>query len=478
MRPSILAVCGLIILANQPVLAQTLEQPSSGSEGVPGAATPDPRGPKQATIGTARIRHAMRDQVNAGLVSIVSGSMDATDVEEATDLAVGLDGIRDHLRIVPVIGKGASQNVTDIVFARGIDIGIIQLDVLAALKRDPPFPGIENYLRYITKLYDEEVHILARKDIASSEALASRKVNFGMPNSGTQMTANVIFQKLGVSVEATSFPQSIALEKLRLGEISALVYVVGKPARLFQNIRPDENLHFLPITLTNDLSESYAQADLRAEDYPDLIAADGPISTLAIGSVLAVYNWPSGMERHRKVAQFVRAFFEQLHELQVPPHHPKWREVDVAASVPGWTRFAAAQDWIGKTGLDIDDRPRDARLHEAVPHAEAKALSPQDRTALFSEFADYQKRQPHASSAGLRDPQQREALFTEFIDYQRQTHNLSGVEWLDPPHREALFTEFVSYRKRQVHTVSSSTGLLDPQQREVLFTEFVGKPKR
>jgi uncharacterized protein len=119
----------------------------------------------------------MREKVNTGLVGIVSGGMDATGLGEATDLAVSLDGIRDHLRILPVVGKGGFQNVTDIVFARGIDVGIIQSDVLATLKRDPPFPGIENFLQYITKLYDEEVHILAGKDIVSIEDLASKKVN-------------------------------------------------------------------------------------------------------------------------------------------------------------------------------------------------------------------------------------------------------------------------------------------------------------
>jgi len=70
---------------------------------------------------------------------------------ETTDLAASLDGARDHLRILPIAGKGAFQNATDFVFARGVDVGIIQSDVLAALKRQPPFPRVENYLRYITK---------------------------------------------------------------------------------------------------------------------------------------------------------------------------------------------------------------------------------------------------------------------------------------------------------------------------------------
>jgi len=64
------------------------------------------------------------------------------------------------------------------------------------------------------------------------------------------------------------------------------------------------------------------------------------------------------------MAQFVRTFFDRLHDFQVPPHHPKWREIDVTTSVPGWRRFAAAQEWIRKAGLDSDDLPRKARLDE------------------------------------------------------------------------------------------------------------------
>jgi len=140
--------------------------------------------------------------------------MDGSGLAEATELAASLDGVRDHLRILPIAGKGALQNVTDIVFARGIDIGIIQSDVLAALKRNPPFPNVENFLQYITRLYDEEVHILAAKGVNSTEDLASKKVNFGLSGSGTDMTASVIFERLGIHPDVTNFSQAVALEKL------------------------------------------------------------------------------------------------------------------------------------------------------------------------------------------------------------------------------------------------------------------------
>jgi TRAP-type uncharacterized transport system substrate-binding protein len=405
--------------------------------------------------------------------------MDGTDLGEATDLAASLDGSHDHLRVLPVAGKGAFQNVTDIVFARGIDIGIIQSDVLAALKRNPPFPHLENSLQYITKLYDAEVHILAGKDVNSVEDLASKKVNFGMRDSGTDMTANIIFGRLGVIVDETSFSQPVALEKLRRGEISAMVYVVGKPARLFQEIRPDESLHFVPVTTTTDLGGSYTPATLRPEDYPELIEAGRPIATLAVGSVLAAYNWPAGTERYRKVANFVRVFFDRLHDLQAPPHHPKWRDINLVAEVPGWTRFAPAEQWIRKAGLDYGAPPRRADLDEVITQRRAAALSPQERDVIFTEFSDYQRRQHHVTgSAGLQDPRQRDALFREFVDYQeRQTREANSAGSLDPRQRDALFREFLDYQKGQTHEANSA-GSLDLRQRDSLFAEFVDYSKR
>jgi TRAP-type uncharacterized transport system substrate-binding protein len=441
MRRSFLAVCSAVVLASYPVLAQEIPKPrSSGPDADPRPARSYPRVPPRAAMDATQVRRAMRETINGGLVGIISGSMDATDLGKATDLAIGLGTEGGRLRPLLIIGRGALLNVTDIVFARGVDIGIVQSDVLAALKRDPPFPGIENYLQYISKLYDEEVHILAGKEINSIEDLASKKVNFGMPDSGTHMTADVIFERLGISVETTSFPQPVALEKLRRGEISALVCVVSKPDRWFKNIKSEENLHFLSIP-ANKLLERYKPASLQTDDYPDLIDPDQPVPTVAVGNVLAVYNWPAGTERYRKVARFVRAFFDRLHDLQSPPYHPKWREIDVAVPVPGWTRFAAAQEWIRKVGLDTDGPTRNARVDDSDARRGTAALDPQERNALFAEFVDYQKGRTHAtSSAGVFDPRQRDALFAEFVAYRkRQTHATNSTGVLDPRQRVALF---------------------------------------
>ena len=214
-----------------------------------------------------RERRALRDKLNSGLVGIVFGGMDDADFSEAVDLGAVIGS--PDVKILSVAGNGAKETVTDLLFARGIDVGIVQTDVLAALKQKPPFPDMEKFLQYITKLYDQEIHILARNDIHSVNALRDARVNFGTYESGTYTSASTIFQTLGISVQSTMYPQPLALEKLRRGEIAAMVYAAGKPARLFQTIRPEEPLHFLSLPATDALRDFYKQTELNARDYPD-----------------------------------------------------------------------------------------------------------------------------------------------------------------------------------------------------------------
>ena len=171
----------------------------------------------------------MRDEINSGLVGIVSEGTDYT-----VDLALALGGKQRHLRLMPIAGAGALQNADDVMFARGVDFAIVQSDVLDEIKRNPPFSGVEKYLRYVTRLYDQELHVLAGPDIQSIEDLRGKKVNFGLRHGGTEMTAMAVFDALGIKPDVTNLPHALALDRLRRGEISALAYVATKPARLFR----------------------------------------------------------------------------------------------------------------------------------------------------------------------------------------------------------------------------------------------------
>jgi TRAP transporter TAXI family solute receptor len=304
--------------------------------------------PRHAAVAQPwQVDPAAAARANAGTVTIIAGGIDGTYIRIASDLAAVLDD-GTTLRILPVLGKGSLQNIADILYLRGVDVGIVQSDVLAYVRQRHLYPNIEQSVQYIAKLYDEEVHVLVRKDIARIEDLADQPVNVDLSGSGTAMTASLMFEQLGIKPQMTNLDQPTALEKLKSGELAGVVFVSGQPVRLFSNIAPESGLHFVTVPLTDQLAQTYLPAELNHASYPALINEGASVPTIAVGSVMAVFAFPPGHERYGKIARFVDAFFSKFPELLKPPRHPKWKDVNLAARVPGWKQFGPAQDALGR----------------------------------------------------------------------------------------------------------------------------------
>lgn len=350
--------------------------------------------PGQAQIGSER--------VNQGTVAIVSGGVGGTYVQIANDLANVLDD-GETLRVLPIIGKGSIQNIIDILYLKGVDIGIVQSDVLTYLRRNNQFPGIERRIHYITKLYNEEFHLLARDEIRSIEELAGKTVNFDRRNSGTFLTSTIVFETLQVGVQPAFDDQALALQKLKSGEIAAMVYVAGKPAALFRDLAREDGVHLLPVPVTPQLLESYFPSRLGAAEYPRLVAPGSDVETIAVGAVMAAFNWDPDSARYRKVARFVDAFFTKLGDLQQPPRHPKWREVSLTVQPPGWIRFRAAEEWLRRNA---------ARALLAEQNADPR---------LRREFDRFLASEQRASPLDNLTREQREALFQRFVRWQERS---------------------------------------------------------
>lgn len=294
-------------------------------------------GPAAAQGGPGASMGQLIARANVGTVGIIAGGVDGTYIRFAADLMNVLDD--GETRVLAILGKGSLQNISDILLLRGIDIGIVQSDALAFARRNRILPGVDSLIQYIAKLYDEEIHLLTRPGIGTLQDLSGQVVNVDVRGSGTAMTSSLVFEGLGVRPQFANDPQDVALTKLRAGEIAAMVFVAGKPARLFAAIPPDSGLRFMEIPATPALLETYLPTALTSADYPSLIPAGTSIETIAVGAVMAVYAWQPGHERHRKVARFVEQLNARFDEFLRPPRHPKWREVNLAAQVPGWTRF-------------------------------------------------------------------------------------------------------------------------------------------
>jgi len=336
--------------------------------------------------------------VNAGTIGVISGGADGTYIRIAADLATVLDN--DSLRILPTIGLGSLQNLRDIMFLRGVDIGIVQMDAREGLRAEGLEQPALNRLRYITRLYNEEVHVLAANDIKDIRQLEGKKVNIDKAGSGTNLTARLIFEKLGIKPELVTFDQSTSYEKLRSGEIAAAIYVAGRPVRAISEFQGDDRFHLLDIPFEGEIAETYFPAKFTRTDYPRLVPEGKEVNTLAVGSVLAVFNWPENSDRYRRVERFVNAFFSRFDEFMQPGRHPKWKEVSLTAEVPGWERSKPAQDWLkaGKTGAVAGG----AGGFNAFMQSRGLMVSPADRERLFREFLTWQRERDRIRTGATR----------------------------------------------------------------------------
>lgn len=281
-------------------------------------------------------------QPKTATVGLIAGQAGSTGARIAADLAQVLNN--DRLRVLPIQGSGSAQNLADLSSLKGVDIAFVCGNSLvqdhATFKKSA--------LRYIANLFQEEVHVLARKDITRLADLNDKPVAIGSSGGDGELIANILFPVLHISPSYQYENDAAALDRLRLGEIAALVIVGGEPVPLLQTLGADTGLHFLPVPLNATLLDHYLPTKLDHQRYPNLVPQDKPVDTVAAGAVLVTLSASAGSARADRVNRFVKALFESFDRLRQLGHHPKWREVNLSAQVPGLTRYPEAQALLDK----------------------------------------------------------------------------------------------------------------------------------
>jgi TRAP-type uncharacterized transport system substrate-binding protein len=198
------------------------------------------------------------------------------------------------------------------------------------------YPNIDSLVSYITILFNEEVHLVARNGVNSIKDLQGKRVNFGPPTSGNFLTASIIFDRNNIEVEALDLSHEEGLKQLREGKLDAIVRVSGAPTRFLEEISWQDGLHIIPL---EPIKGSYLEAKVSSEQYPGLIAQGETVPTIAVAAVMAAYNWPEGHPRRAKLQRLVDELSERLPELQKDPFHEKWQQVQLQKELPGWRRW-------------------------------------------------------------------------------------------------------------------------------------------
>lgn len=272
--------------------------------------------------------------------NILTGGPSGTYIQIGNDISriAGECGLTLNVRE----SAGSLENFLGVRKRRHTQFGIVQSDVLEYFQTyAADDPGVARALagvRIAFPLYNEEVHILARKEIESLGDLSGHRVAVGVEDSGTFLTASLVLDLAGVTPsERVNINASESFEALLAGEVDAFFYVAGAPATLFQSDRIDASMfHLLPIT-DPTLQAVYQTSAIPAGTYPFQPDA---VDVVAVKAVLMTYEYnPAKNDYHRvscsSVADISNLILTRLPELR-DTGHPKWQNVDLSDIPPGW----------------------------------------------------------------------------------------------------------------------------------------------
>ncbi len=250
--------------------------------------------------------------------------------------------------------KGSVENIYAVFQRPGIQLGIVQADVLAFVSRvdsNPTLQRIAKKTKLVFPLYNEEVHLLGRRDLQSFEDLAERRVAIGREGSGTYLTTRLLFKVADISPkEMVLIDTDEALAALKAGRIDVMFYVAGYPVKLFtEGVTAADGLGLIPITNKN-IPEFYPKAQIPAHTYG---WQTSPLDTVAVKAVLMSFDYRRGdCENVGKVAEVLSTNLAWLTQ----HGHPKWKSVDLTYPLKGWEQYDCVKKYLKKPTRASPDR--------------------------------------------------------------------------------------------------------------------------
>ena len=199
--------------------------------------------------------------------------------------------------------KGSVENIYAVYQRPGIQLGIVQSDVLAFVARvqtDEALKRIAKKIKMVFPLYNEEVHLLARKGINSFDDLAGKRVAIGREGSGTYLTVRLLFK--------------------------------------VSEVAPRE---MVPIT-NKDIAEFYPRVTIPGGTYAWQPQA---VESVTVKAVLVTFDYRRlDCDNVGKFAQLVSTNIETL----VKGGHPKWKQVNLEFPLKGWEQYDCVKKYLNK----------------------------------------------------------------------------------------------------------------------------------
>jgi len=233
--------------------------------------------------------------------------------------------------------SGSVENIYAVYRRPRTQLGIVQADVLAFVAKvqtDPVLKRIAKKIKMVFPLYNEEIHLLGRRDITDFDDLAGKRVAIGQEGSGTYLTVRLLFEISDVTPrETVAIGTDDAVAQLKEGKIDAMFYVAGLPVKLFtENVSQGDGLALIPI-MNKSILEFYPSTVIPANTYT---WQSEPVNTVAVKAVLVSFDF---RRNHcENVGKLARILYDNLAWLR-ENGHPKWKFVDLEYPLKGWEQY-------------------------------------------------------------------------------------------------------------------------------------------
>src|ERR1700751_4449807 len=251
----------------------------------------DPQPPSRNSAAEEKIR----DRLNAWTISLAGGLLEGAPIRFATEMARVVND-NGQMQVLPIVTRGPTENVNDLLYLRGVDAAIINSDSLEEYKSQ--VPQITARISSVLSLFPSELHIFVRPEIQSLADLAGKKVNFNTQGTAAAYSGPLIFSRLGIDVDKMFIPHPVALEQMRRGEIAAVVFVTAKPVDAFAKGKWEGGYKFLPVEFGPKFEAYYLPTSLGPTHSPNLIAKGEKVPTTSVPTILAAFNWRPNSPRY------------------------------------------------------------------------------------------------------------------------------------------------------------------------------------
>jgi TRAP-type uncharacterized transport system substrate-binding protein len=328
-------------------------------------------------------------RANQWTVGLVGGLLEGSSLRFAAEISRAVDD-DEKMRVLGMMTRGAVQNVHDLLYLRGVDAGLVSADTFDDIIKEGKIRSIRNRIQYITQLHVSSLQLLVRSDIKTIKDLAGQKVAVARKGDSSAELGIKVLQKEGVQADVQMIGWTEGLEKVKTGEFAGVftAFVKGQTT-ILSSVDQRSGLHLLPISFDKFTEGYYVPVFLDHNDYPNMIAEGETIETLGTPVVLAVYNWPRGTDRFRKISRFIEYFFERFDKLRKPPYHPAWKEINLAAKVPGWKRYWYAEEILKKY---LAKRAAGGTKLTAEEQRILSGIKSSEQKRQFREFLEWRKK--------------------------------------------------------------------------------------